>query len=266
MSNTRKPPRAEPAQHTPEQPVRIWGIHSVLEALQSNPEGISEIRIQKGKDGARLQKIIDLARVYKVRLRFTDPARLGVSRQCSHQGVVAQLAALPVRSFAALSALLKQRRAGAAARILALDCIQDPGNMGSMLRSALAAGFTHILITRDRSTSVTPAVVRISAGAAHHVHIYQVVNMAEALASIKEDGYWVYGTVVDQKKAQSIYRVDFAEQVCLVVGSEGKGIRPLVQKQCDQLVTIPMQGRFNSLNAAVAAAIFMFEVYRRSLH
>ncbi|WP_028578935.1 23S rRNA (guanosine(2251)-2'-O)-methyltransferase RlmB [Desulfogranum japonicum] len=256
---------SKPGHEQVEQSEVIWGIHSVTEALNSNPNGINEIKVQKGKSNARLQHIIDLAREHSVRLRFLDPARFGVGRQCNHQGVVAQLSELPVQSFEDLREFLSRTEADAAPRILALDSIQDPRNLGSILRSALAAGFTHICMTRERSVSITPTVVRTSAGATAHLHIFQAVNMADALTRIKEFGYWVYGAVVDREKSQSIYQVDFAQQVCLVIGSEGKGIRPLVQKQCDQLVTIPMYGDFDSLNASVAAAVVMFEVNRRRL-
>ncbi len=247
-----------------EQSGLIWGINSVTEVLLSTPKGISEIKVQKGKTGARLQQIIDLAREHGVRLRFVDPARLGAAKKSNHQGVAARLAEHPVQSFEELLGILSGETE-VISRILALDSIQDPRNLGSILRSALAAGFNHILMTRERSVSITPTVVSTSAGAVAHLQIFQAVNMAEALTKIKKLGYWVYGAVVDRQSSQSMYQTDFAQQVCLVIGSEGKGIRPLVQKQCDQLVTIPMQGDFNSLNASVAAAIVMFEINRRSL-
>ena len=150
-----------------------------------------------------------------------------------------------------------------APRLLVLDSIQDPHNLGSILRSALAAGFSRVIMTRERSVPVTGTVARTSAGAVAHIRLCQVVNLAETLKILKERGFWIFGAVAESEAA-SIYTTEFSGPICLVIGSEGKGIRPLVRKQCDVLVTIPMQASFNSLNASVAAAVIMFEISRRS--
>ena len=240
----------------------LWGINSVYEALQQSSRGVEEVLVERGKAGPRLQQIIDLARQHGVAVRFVESDRLGVPRQCRHQGVVARQAAAPLLQLEELLDDLAGAAKTDQPRLLVLDTIQDPRNLGSILRSALAAGFGHIIMTRDRSVPVTGTVARTSAGAAAHLRLCQVVNLAETLKQLKERGFWVFGAVVEAE-AESIYAVDFSGPVCLVIGGEGKGIRPLVRRQCDHLVTIPMRASFNSLNASAAAAVILFEIARR---
>lgn len=240
----------------------IWGLNPVREALRHNPQGISEILVQRGKAGPKYQEIIDLARAGRVRLRFVEPDRLGVSAQHRHQGVAARQTA---GRFLHLEDLLEKALAdtpGGFPRILALDSIQDPRNLGAIFRSAVAAGFRRAIITRERSAPLSGTVAGTSAGAVSRLDISQVANLAESLKRVRQTGFWIFGSVPDQA-ALSVYTADFRVPVCLVIGSEGKGIRPLVQKQCDQLVTIPMQAGFDSLNVSVAAGIIMFEVVRQ---
>jgi len=239
----------------------IWGINAVREALEQQAATISEISIQQGKGGPRLQQIIDLARERGIAVRFVEAARMRVPSHCRHQGVVARQSAARLLTLDDLLEHLGEAQAHPA-RILALDSIQDPRNLGSILRSALAAGFSHVIMTRERSVPVTGTVARTSAGAVAHLHLCQVVNLVDALNVLKERGFWIYGAVAEAEVA-SIYATDFSGSICLVIGSEGKGIRPLVRKQCDVLVTIPMRAAFNSLNASAAAAIIMFEIARR---
>ncbi|MHB8808470.1 MAG: 23S rRNA (guanosine(2251)-2'-O)-methyltransferase RlmB [Desulfobulbaceae bacterium] len=257
-----QPPRADDAR--PEAEDLLWGIHPVLEAMQHHPRRLSEILMQRGRAGTKYQEIIDLARVHSVRLRFVEADRLGVPGHCPHQGVVARQAAVRLQT---LPDLLAGARDAAEAksclpRLLVLDSIQDPRNLGAILRSALAAGFTSVLLTRERSAPLSGTVARTSAGAINQLQIGQVVNLAEALKAIREQGYWIFGAVLDPAAA-SVYAADLRVPLCLVIGSEGKGIRPLVRKQCDQLITIPMQGNFDSLNVSVAAAVIMFEAVRQ---
>lgn len=232
------------------------------EALCHNPGGISEIRVQRGKAGPKYQEIIELARTNGVRLRFVDPDRLGVAAGHKHQGVAARQTEARFLSLEDLLANAQAEASGAFPRILALDSIQDPRNLGAIFRSAAAAGFMSAIITRERSAPLSGTVAATSAGAVSRLRISQVVNLAEALKRMRQRGFWIFGSVPDQS-ALSVYAADLRAPVCLVIGSEGKGIRPLVQKQCDQLVTIPMQAGFESLNVSVAAGIAMFEVVRQ---
>ncbi|HBI15395.1 MAG TPA: 23S rRNA (guanosine(2251)-2'-O)-methyltransferase RlmB [Desulfobulbaceae bacterium] len=242
----------------------LWGIHPVLEVMQHHPRRLSEILIQRGKTGTKYQEIIDLARTHQVRLRFVEAGRLGVPGHYSHQGVVARQAAIQLQTLPDLLASAQDatEAKNSLPRLLVLDSIQDPRNLGAILRSALAAGFTSVLLTRERSAPLSGTVARTSAGAINQLQIGQVVNLAEALKEIREQGFWVFGAVLDPE-AISVYAADLRVPLCLVIGSEGKGIRPLVRKQCDQLITIPMEGDFDSLNVSVAAAIIMFEAVRQ---
>jgi len=236
----------------------IWGINAVREALETRSLG--ELAVQKGKGGPRIQGIISRARGQGVRVRFVESARLGVPSGARHQGVVGRRSAV---AFLSLDRLLDHlsRQPDEVSRLLILDCIQDPGNFGSILRSALAAGFRYIIVPRQRSAPVSGTVARTSAGAVAHLRFCRVGNLVEAMKSLKECGFWVYGAV-SSGDAASIYETDFSGKIALVVGSEGKGIRPLVQQHCDHLITIPMQSDFDSLNVSVAAAIIMFEMVR----
>jgi 23S rRNA (guanosine2251-2'-O)-methyltransferase len=233
----------------------LWGINAVGEALTSNPRSLCEILIEKGKAGARLQELIDAARAATVKIRFVEADKMGLPSGCRHQGIAA-------RQTEAQLLPLPELLAAKPERILLLDSIQDPRNLGSILRSALAAGFSSVVLTSERSAPLTGTVARTSAGAVAHLRISRVVNLADALRQLKEHGFWIYGAVAEPE-VQSIYQTDFSGKIGIVIGSEGKGIRPLVRKHCDHLVTIPMPGEFNSLNASVAAALIMFEVIRR---
>ncbi|MGD9949956.1 MAG: 23S rRNA (guanosine(2251)-2'-O)-methyltransferase RlmB [Desulfobulbus sp.] len=243
----------------------IWGINAVWEAL-SQPSGstVSEILVQAGKAGPRLQQIIDAARERSVAVRFVEASRMRVPKSCRHQGVVARLSEAKLLDLEELLADMGEIRQGDAPKILVLDSIQDPRNLGSILRSALAAGFSRVIMTRERSVPVTGTVARTSAGAVAHMQICRVVNLADALNALKEKGFWIFGAVAEAG-VTPIYSADFSGPIALVIGSEGKGIRPLVRRQCDHLVTIPMPGSFNSLNASVAAAVIMFEIARHAL-
>lgn len=244
----------------------IWGINPVWEALSSAASGshISEVLVQTGKAGPRLQEIIEAAREQSITVRFVEPNRMRVPRDCRHQGVVARLSPAPLLDLDGLLASLPTDGSTDPVRIIVLDSIQDPHNLGSILRSALAAGFTRVIMTRDRSVPLTGTVARTSAGAVAHLQICQVGNLADALDTLKHHGLWIFGAVAESA-CPSIYTTDFSGPICLVIGSEGKGIRPLVRRHCDLLVTIPMPGAFNSLNASVAAAVIMFEIARRAL-
>jgi len=236
----------------------LWGINPVLEGLKSR--SLSEVCVQQGKGGSRIQEIVDLARGQGVKLRFVPSNRLGVAESCRHQGVVARRAETVFLSFEDLLADLAACRQGDY-RLLVLDSIQDPRNLGSILRTALAAGFGHVIITSERSAPVSGTVARTSAGALAHLKLCQVVNLARSLHELKEQGFWIYGAVTSAG-AESFYKNDYSGNIALVIGSEGKGVRPLIIKSCDHLITIPMEAGFDSLNVSVAAGIIMFEIAR----
>jgi len=240
----------------------LWGINVVKEAIVRNPEGLSEVLVQKGKSGPRIQEIIDLARMKQIKLRFVPTEKLGVHTGCKHQGVVAQHSVVSFLSLDDLLDIVSKRTLKSPVKLLALDSIQDPHNMGAIFRSALAAGFEAVIIPRERSASLNGVVAKVSAGALVQLPVCRVINIAESLQILKKNDLWIFGAVTDNK-ATSLYDTDFSVDLCLVVGGEGKGLRPLVRKQCDYLVKIPMQSEFDSLNVSVAAAILMFEIVRQ---
>ena len=245
----------------------LWGIHPVLEGLSQEAERFSEIFLQKDKRGDKIEEIIELARNRNIKLTFSDHLRLTGegSSQVRHQGVIARISGTPLIDFAALCEKLKSRiDQGENPRLIVCDSLQDPHNLGAIIRSAVASGASGVLATRERSAPLGGTAAKASAGAMSHIDICQVTNLASALKDLKKTGFWIFGAVKDPG-AQSIYQTDLALPACLVVGSEGKGIRPLIKKECDILLSIPMVGQLDSLNSSVAAAVILFEAMRQTL-
>lgn len=244
----------------------IWGVHPVFEALTEEPERITEIILHREKRGGKLEEIIELARLKGVKITFAPALRLigeGAS-SVRHQGVLAKTSQAPLLSFEEMVERFATRvQNGEKPRLVACDSLQDPHNLGAIIRSALASGATGVILTRERSAPLSGTAAKASAGAVSHIDICQVTNLVAALKKIKEAGAWVFGAVKDTA-AQSLYATDFNLPACIVVGSEGQGIRPLVRKECDILISIPMAGTLDSLNSSVAAAVILFEVMRQT--
>lgn len=245
----------------------LWGIHPVLEMLHTQAERIVELCVQKDKQGKGIQEIIDSARSHRIKIQFVDKIKIsGSPEPLNHQGVVAKCAPMPLLPFDELLDFFKMASArGENPRLMACDSIQDPHNLGAIIRSAHAAGVTHLILPRDRSAPLAGTTAKASAGALARMRISQVTNLAEALKKVKEAGGWIFGAVNDER-ASSIYTTDFNVPACLVVGNEGTGLRPLVKRHCDLLVSIPMAGEIDSLNSSVAAAVILFEMLRQSLN
>ncbi len=236
----------------------VWGTHPVHELLQTRPRSIQEILIQKNKTGKTLQAIIELARKEQVKIKFSDELRVAGGKRMNHQGVIARVMAHETLNDRAFFNLLSSTETPF---VLALDSIQDPHNLGAIIRSAAAAGATGIIIPKDRSASLSGTVAKISAGALAHIPVCQTTNFVRMLQKLKEMGIWIFGTI--KEGGNSLYKTDFSGPLCLVIGGEEKGLRPLVKEQCDFRVTIPMQGKLDSLNASVAAGILLFEIIRQ---
>ncbi len=243
----------------------IWGIHPVRELLHSQPQKIVELCIQKDKQSRAVQEIIDAARASKIKCLFVDKIKIGGSPEpINHQGIVAKGAPISLLPFDDLLAYFEAAVAkGETPRLMACDSIQDPHNLGAIIRSAHAAGVSHLIVPRDRSAPLSGTAAKASAGAISKVQISQVTNLAEALKQVKDAGGWIFGAVKDEQ-AVSIYATDFNVPACLVVGNEGSGLRSLVKRHCDVLVSIPMVGELDSLNSSVAAAVILFEMVRQS--
>lgn len=245
----------------------LWGIHPVYEALAEEPDRVSEVVIQKDRRSSKIEDIIDLARKANVKISFLPGFKLTGpdAAQARHQGVLAKTTQVSLMPFEEmLDKFATNVQAGKNPRLIVCDSLQDPHNVGAIIRSALASGADGVLLTRERSAPLGGTAAKSAAGAMSHIDIAQVANLSESLKKLKQVGAWVYGAVKDSD-AVSVYKTDFNSPACIVVGSEGKGIRPLVKKECDVIVSIPMEGRLDSLNSSVAAAVIMFEAMRQGL-
>lgn len=245
----------------------LWGVHPVFEGLEKEPDRFTEIILQKDRRGGKIEEIIEKARQHSVKLTFVESLRITGegSEQVRHQGVIARISGTPLIAFDDLVEKLKGRIAdGENVRLMVCDSLQDPHNLGAIIRSALASGAAGVLVTRERSAPLGGTAAKSSAGAMSHLDICQVTNLVSALKDLKKAGLWIFGAVKDAD-AHSLYQTDLTVPACLVVGSEGKGLRPLVKKECDVLLSIPMAGSLDSLNSSVAAAVILFEAMRQSL-
>ena len=245
----------------------LWGIHPIFESLEKEPERITEIILQKDKRGGKIEGIVEMARLHNIKLSFTDSLRLTGegSSQVRHQGVIARISDTPLVEFATFVEEMAERiERGEGVRLMICDSLQDPHNLGAIIRSALASGAVGVIVTRERSAPLGGTAAKASAGAMSHIALCQVTNLVAALKDLKNAGFWIFGAV-KESEAQSLYATDLTVPSCLVVGSEGKGIRPLVKRECDVLISIPMAGTLDSLNSSVAAAVILFEARRQQL-
>ena len=241
-------------------PLVIFGVNPVMEKLRSSPEQVFELMIANRRERAALSSIIEEARRRRLPVRYVDSNVLNLlAAGRLHQGVVATIAPYSYRPFAEL--LQQLSSAPAQERILVLDGLTDPGNFGALLRCAEGAGVRNVVTPKDRSVGVTPAVVKSSAGAAHYLKIYRVSNLRRALQTLKEAGCWIVG--LDADASDSVYDRLYPERVAVVLGSEGSGMRPLIRRECDFLVSIPMLGKVASLNVSVAGGIVLYELVRQ---
>ena len=238
----------------------LYGFHPVYEALRAGRRTFHEIYISKQPHAKRIERIRSAADRKNILLKETSPAKMqAIGGPISHQGVMAKVTAYPLADTAdLLGTVLSGTRPPF---FLLLDQIVDPHNLGAIIRTGLCAGIDGVIIPKDRSAYPTPAVSRISAGALEYMRVAQVNNMARFVRALKDQDVWIVG--LDQNAGQPIYGKDLSGAVGLVVGGEEKGIRPLVKRNCDFLISIPQCGPVGSLNASVAAAIAMYELYRQ---
>lgn len=237
---------------------RIEGRNPVLEALKSGRE-IDKILVQSGEKNGSLKKIIAVAREKKIVVTETERRRLdAMSVTHSHQGVIAFAAA---REYSTVEDILKSAAdKGEQPFIVIADDLTDPHNLGSVIRTANAAGAHGVIIPKRNSVGLSPIVEKTSAGALEFTPVARVSNLASTIEFLKKNNIWVVGA--DMDGSETIYTHDFSGAVAIVVGSEGKGVSRLVREKCDFIVSIPMNGQINSLNASVAAALMMYEVVR----
>lgn len=236
-----------------------YGIHPVEELLEIAPERIIGL-YAADPQASQLEGIVALAEGHDLRVQRRGRQDLDrMAEGANHQGVVAETRPF---EYASLDALLASVDGKSRACLVVLDQVQDPRNLGAILRSAAAFGVDGVIIARDRQAGVTPAAIRASAGQAWRVPVAQVTNIARTLDELKEHGFWTLGAMVDAD-SQPIWQVDLDMKCALVLGGEGPGIRRLVGEKCDFRVLVPMAPGVESLNVASAASIFLFEVRRQ---
>ena len=243
----------------------LWGVHPIYEALEQEPQRISEVFIVKDRRGGKREEIIEKARAAGIKMNFVSSLRLTGedAYQVRHQGVVAKMSQTSLMPFDdLLDKFDRLVKTGKNPGLIVLDTLQDPHNIGAIIRSAHASGMDGVLVTRERSAPIGGTAAKSAAGAMSHIDICQVTNLAQSLQALKEVGAWIFGAIKDAD-AKSLYETDLVLPACIVVGSEGSGIRPLVRKQCDVLLSIPMEGKLDSLNSSVAAGVIMFEILRQ---
>lgn len=228
------------------------GIHPVREALRAG-QPLDKVLIVKGAAGPRLQEIIELCRAQSIPIRFeTREALDRASNGVAHQGVIA---------FGAARRYVELSDVESAKLLVVLDGVEDPHNLGAIIRTAHAAGANGVVVAERRSAPLTETVDRAAAGALAYLPIARVTNISHALERLKARGFWIYGL---DERGDSLYNeVDYALPTALVLGGEGKGLHQGVRKHCDVLIRIPMAGEVSSLNVSVAAGIALFEWRKR---
>ncbi|MEN6321778.1 MAG: 23S rRNA (guanosine(2251)-2'-O)-methyltransferase RlmB [Syntrophaceae bacterium] len=237
----------------------IFGINPLLEALKIRDVRIKKIVIAESRGGDALRKIVNLARQRGIPLEFRERSYLDkLTGQKSHQGVVG---ICEIFDYVSVDDVIANCCAGLKHNlILILDSIMDPQNLGSLIRTSHCFGANGVIIPENRSAAVTASVMKASAGAAHHIPIAMVVNLSQTIEYLKEKGFWIYGA--DPVSGEHIGAYNYKSHICLVMGSEGRGIRPLIKKKCDFLLSIPIIGKIDSLNVSVAAGIILYEMLR----
>jgi len=238
----------------------LYGIHPVYEVLASRRRNIYEIYLQKDNQSGRIDRLASLATHSGIRVKTVGSGYLkALVGMAGHQGVAAKVDPFPLT---AISDILTAAEAkGETHFVLMLDNVLDPQNLGAIIRTALCVGIDGVIMPKDRSAPPTPAVSKASAGALEHIFLSRVTNLVQTIKHCQKSGLWVMG--LDKEADRSLYDSDLTGSIALVLGGEQKGIRPLVRKNCDFLVSIPQLGALDSLNVSVAAAVAMYEALRQ---
>ena len=239
----------------------IIGRNAVMEVVKGN-RTVEALYIAKGPMEGSINTIIKIAKEKKLVIKEVDRKKLdSMCNNAVHQGVIARVT--PYTYFDVKDILDDAREKGEDPFIIVLDELEDPHNLGSIIRTAELCGVHGIIIPKRRNVGITSTVYKSSVGAIEHVKVAKVTNINTILDQLKEEGLWVYGADIDGKEYS--YEVDFSGPCVLIIGSEGRGISKLTLKKCDKLVKIPMIGKINSLNASVAGGIMMYEVLKGRL-
>lgn len=238
----------------------LYGIHPVFEALQARRRVFHELYVVDHPANPRIAKIADIAKSAGIPVSLQQRPKIqALTGADTHQGIAARVSPCPLVDFDEL--ISNPPGLDSSRLFLLIDTIVDPHNLGALIRTALCASVTGVIIPKDRSATPSPAVSKASAGALEHIRLTTVVNMVAAIQALKKANIWVMG--LDKDGNRSLYEEDFTGNIGMVVGGEESGIRPLVKKHCDFLCFIPQNGPVGSLNASVAGAVAMYEAYRQ---
>ena len=236
----------------------IYGINSVTEALKARGRAFEWVGMAKERHDIHLQRLIEDCRRLSVPVRFLQRTELDrMAGNAAHQGVVAVTSA---KQYNDLADVIAAKR-GNHALLVVLDGVEDPHNLGAILRTADAAGANGVVIPERRAAAVTGTVTKASAGASEHLPIAKVTNISRTIEELKESNVWTVG--LDERGAQTYDSLDYNMDCALVLGGEGKGLHDLVKRKCDFLVSIPMLGKVPSLNVSVAAGVVLYEIVRQ---
>ena len=236
----------------------IYGLNAVSEAIKARGRAFQWVGLAKERHDLRLQRIIEECRKLGVPVRFLQRTELDrMAGNAAHQGVVAVTSA---KQYSGLEDVIEAKR-GEHSLIVVLDGIEDPHNLGAIIRTADAAGADGVVIPERRAVGVTGVVTKTSAGASEHLPIARVTNIARSVEELKDRNIWVVG--LDERGSQTYDEIDYKMDCALVLGAEGKGVHDLVAKKCDFLVSIPMLGKVSSLNVSVAAGVVLYEAVRQ---
>jgi 23S rRNA (guanosine2251-2'-O)-methyltransferase len=240
--------------------IHIHGFHSIEAQLKSNPEYILNVFVQSGRSDRRTSKITSILSTQKINFSTINKNKLDrLTKGELHQGIVAEIILPSLPGHEALISFVT--KLSSSPLILMLDSIQDPRNLGACLRSANAAGVDCVVVNKDGSSPINAVVHKTSSGAMNKLKIFQVTNLVRTIKSLQAQELWVIG--LDGGVSTSLYDVNLTDPTVIVMGTEGKGLRQLIKKTCDQLATIPMIGSVESLNVSVASGIALFEGRRQ---
>lgn len=240
----------------------VYGFHAVEAIVGRYPKRVREVLLQRSRDDQRLRTLADAAAGAGISVQQVEKSDLDQRIDGNHQGVLAQCLPAQARSEHELDSYLDTLEKPPL--LLILDGVTDPHNLGACLRSAEAAGADAVIFPKDKSAGLTPAARKVACGAAELLPIFKVTNLARCLRQLKQRGIWLTGLSGDS--ASTVYQLDFCAPTGLVLGAEGKGMRQLSRRECDQLASIPMPGVVESLNVSVAAGVCLFEASRQRLH
>ena len=236
----------------------IYGINAVTESLKARGRSFEWVGVAKERHDLRLQRVVDECRRQGVAVRFVPRPELDrMAGNNAHQGVVAVTSG---KQYNDLDDVVAAKR-GQFSLVVVLDGVEDPHNLGAILRTADAAGADGVVIPERRAAGVTPTVTKASAGASEHLPIAKVTNIGRTLEELKSKNLWIVG--LDERAPQNYDSLDYKMDCAIVLGAEGKGVHELVRKKCDFLISIPMLGKVSSLNVSVAAGVMLYEIVRQ---